>query len=79
MNYSSFLLDDIRKLNKENVAEILRHLSAVGYDDYEIIEHLELDEQKYEEIVYYGAKINSKEALHIRSKLISFVIKNPQE
>ena len=79
MNYSSFLLDDIRKAKAENIPELIKHMTAVGYDDYEIIEYLDIDEQKYEEIVYYGAKVSSKDALYIKSKLLSFVSKNPPQ
>lgn len=77
MNYSSFLLDDIKKADTNSIPEILRYMSTIGYDDYEIIDYLGIDEEVYEEIVYFDAPISSKDVLLFRAKLASFVRKNP--
>jgi hypothetical protein len=77
MNYSSFLVDEIKSCDKQSLPRLLKLLSSLGYDDYDILEHLQLDEQRYEDIVFYGGKLSALDLLYIKTRLVSFVKKNP--
>lgn len=68
------LYSDCLDSDEETVSRILlKTLTELGVDEYELSTALNIDESRLEEIIFYGEPIKAKEFMVLKPKLKKFL------